>query len=92
MFDDDPKECGCGNTECGRCFPWANARKSAMKPFRVRAQWWGPNGAQVGVADDTVEAEDACHAATFAVPVEYQVGVFTHATITIEPLPPKSED
>jgi hypothetical protein len=21
----DADECGCGNTECGRCFPWANA-------------------------------------------------------------------
>jgi hypothetical protein len=26
--------------------------------FKIRAQWWGPDGSHVGVAD-TVEAEDA---------------------------------
>jgi hypothetical protein len=31
-----------------------------MARFRIRAQWWGPDGAQVGVADDTVEGSDAC--------------------------------
>lgn len=25
----DAEECGCNNTECGRCFPWANAPKPA---------------------------------------------------------------
>lgn len=24
----DTDECGCNNTECGRCFPWANAPKA----------------------------------------------------------------
>lgn len=61
----------------------------AMPAFRIRAQWWGPDGAQVGVADDTVEAEDACHAVNFSLPTEYRVGEFTHATIRIEPMPPQ---
>lgn len=33
-----------------------------MSKFKIRAQWWGPDGAQVGVADDTTEADDACFA------------------------------
>lgn len=67
-----------------------------MPAFMIRAQWWGPNGAQVGVADDTVEAEDACCALDDALPEQWRDGEFTHATITIEPLSPphkpKSED
>lgn len=58
-----------------------------MTSFRIRAQWWGPNGAQVGVADDTVEADDAVEALDCASPGEWRTGQFTHATITIEPLP-----
>lgn len=63
-----------------------------MPAFRIRAQWWGPDGAQVGVADDTVEAYDACDALDNALPSQWRDGQFTHATITIEPLPPQSED
>lgn len=55
--------------------------------FKVRAQWWGPNGAQTGVADDTVEADDACDAVEDAIPCEWRTGQYTHATITIEPIP-----
>jgi hypothetical protein len=63
-----------------------------MPAFRIRAQWWGPDGAQVGVADDTVEAEDACNALLAALPDGSPVGVYTHATIKIEPLPPQKAD
>jgi len=67
-----------------------------MPAFRIRAQWWGPDGAQTGVADDTVEASDACSALDHAVPGSWRDGQYTHAEIRIEPLPeprkPKSED
>lgn len=63
-----------------------------MPAFKIRAQWWGPDGAQVGVADDTIEAADACEALINAMPSESREGQYTHATITIEPLPPQSED
>lgn len=53
--------------------------------FRVRAQWWGPDGAQIGVADDTVEATSAVEAMEDAIPCQWRDGQYTHATITIEP-------
>ena len=62
-----------------------------MPSYRIRAQWWGPNGAQTGVADDTVEADSACDALDFALPGEYGLGEFTHAEIRIEPLPADAE-
>jgi hypothetical protein len=58
-----------------------------MPLFRIRAQWSGPNGAQLGVADDTVECADACEALDSAVPGSWRTGEYTSATITIEPLP-----
>lgn len=67
-----------------------------MPAFKIRAQWWGPDGAQVGVADDTAEAEDACNVLMAALPDSSPAGVYTNAEIRIEPLPhphkPKIED
>src|SRR5262245_13341886 len=62
-----------------------------MPTFKIRALWLGPNGAR-GVADDAVEAADACDALDNAVPAEWVTGQYSHATITIEPLsPPRTE-
>lgn len=58
--------------------------------FRIRAQWWGPDGAQIGVADDTVEATSAVEALEDAVPCQWRDGQYTHATISIEPLADRS--
>jgi hypothetical protein len=57
-----------------------------MPTYRIRAHWTGPDGADCSVADDTVAAEDACHALDFATPNPYMTGAFTNATITIEKL------
>lgn len=59
-----------------------------MPLFKIRAQWWGPDS-QTGVADDTVEAEDACAAVDLAIPGAWRTGQYTHATITIEPVDEK---
>lgn len=60
-----------------------------MPTFKVRAQWYGPNGAQTGVADDTVEADNACDALDFALPGQYGLSEYTHADIRIELIPPQ---
>ena len=52
--------------------------------FRVRAQWTGPEGRQMGIADDTVEGKDACDIFDAAMPSEWRDGEFTGATVTIE--------
>lgn len=54
--------------------------------FRIRAQWWGPDGAQTGVADDTVEGSDACVVLEDALPGSWCDGQYTHATVTIAPV------
>jgi hypothetical protein len=35
----DTAECGCGNTECGQCFPWPNEPKenASMQTWEVAA-------------------------------------------------------
>lgn len=54
--------------------------------FRVRAQWHGRDGEQCGVAEDAIEAEDACEVAQlYSCPNPYTCGTFVRATITIEP-------
>jgi hypothetical protein len=60
-----------------------------MPTFKIRAQWYGPNGAQTGVADDTVEADSACDALDFALPGEYGLGQYTHADIRIALIEPQ---
>lgn len=51
--------------------------------FRVRAQWFGPDGTQVGVASADVDADSACDVLDEALPGSWDVGEFTSATITI---------
>lgn len=51
--------------------------------FRVRAQWFGPDGQQTGVASADVEAGSACDVLDEALPGEWMPGEFTSATITI---------
>lgn len=51
--------------------------------FRVRAQWFGPDGQQTGVASADVEADSACDVLDEALPGEWMPGEFTSATITI---------
>ena len=58
-----------------------------MPTFRIRAQWWGPDGKHCGVADDTFEGADAIEALDNAVPCQWMTGDFTHCTVKIEPLP-----
>lgn len=54
-----------------------------MPKFRVRAQWYGPDGNQLGVASADVEAGSACDVIDEALPGEWSVGEFMSATITI---------
>lgn len=54
-----------------------------MPKFRVRAQWCGPEGRQMGVASEDVEADSACDVLDEALPGQWLVGEFTSATITI---------
>ncbi len=61
--------------------------KSAERRFRNRAKWWGPDGKQCGVADDTFEGADAVEALDNAVPGSWFTGEYTHCTVKIEPLP-----
>lgn len=51
--------------------------------FRVRAQWYGPDGAQLGVASTDVDADSACDVLDEALPGSWYAGEFTSATITI---------
>ena len=59
--------------------------------FRVRAQWTGPDGRQVGVASEDVEADSACEVLDVALP-GFHDGAFTGATITIVPVPEAETD
>lgn len=54
--------------------------------FRIRAQWYGQDGRQMGVAWDEAEGESACDVIDDALPSEWRDGEFTSATITIEKL------
>lgn len=54
-----------------------------MPKFRVRAQWYGPDARQLGVASTDVEADSACDVLDEALPEEWTTGEFTSATITI---------
>jgi hypothetical protein len=51
--------------------------------FRVRAQWFGPDGQQTGVASADVEDDSACDVLDEALPAEWHVGEYVSATITI---------
>ncbi len=55
-----------------------------MPKFRIRAQWYGNDGHQLGVAEDDIEAENACEVIDSALPGEWYSDEFTGATITIE--------
>lgn len=60
--------------------------------FRVRAQFHGPDGQQVGVAEDDIEAEDACEVIqSYACPSPYTTGVYTSATVTVTLISDASE-
>lgn len=54
-----------------------------MPKFRVRAQWYGPEGRQMGVASADVEADSACDVLDEALPGQWSVGEFTTAQISI---------
>ena len=60
--------------------------------FRVRAQWTGPDGRQVGVASEDIEAVSACEVLDEALPGSWDDGEFTGATITIVPVPEAETD
>jgi hypothetical protein len=55
--------------------------------FRVRAQWFGPDGRQMGVASEDVDADCACDVLDEALPCQWREGEFSDATITIKLVP-----
>lgn len=55
--------------------------------FRIRAEWWGADGRQCNVADDTFEGADAIEALDNAVPGSWFTGEYTNCIVKIEPLP-----
>lgn len=54
-----------------------------MPKFRVRAQWYGPDARQMGVASADIDANSACDVLDEALPGQWMDGEFTSATITI---------
>jgi hypothetical protein len=57
-----------------------------MPKFKVRARWYRDDGTVLGVADDTVEGEDACDVFDDAMPGSWKDGEYTSCTVTIEKL------